>query len=120
MPEATILIVDDEPANLAVLSTLLQPTYRVLAANGGKRALHIAASDPHPDLLLLDVMMPVTNGYEVLTQLKSNPATSHIPDIFITAMSATDDEERGLELGSVDYTPNRPGRPSYRRGYEPS
>lgn len=103
MADATILIVDDEPANLAVLAKLLQPAYRVRAANSGERAQHVAASDPQPDLILLDVMMPGMNGYEVLAHLKDNPATRDIPVIFVTTMSAAEDEEHGLELGAVDY-----------------
>lgn len=103
MADVTLLIVDDEPVNLEVLARLLQPAYRVRAANSGERALHIAASDPRPDLILLDVMMPGMNGYEVLARLKGNPATRDIPVIFVTAMSATEDEGHGLELGAVDY-----------------
>jgi putative two-component system response regulator len=99
----TILIVDDQPENLAVLSTLLQPHYRVRAARSGEQALRAAATAPAPDLILLDVMMPGMDGYSVLAHLRDNPATAAIPIIFITALAAEEDEQRGFELGAVDY-----------------
>lgn len=99
----TILIVDDTPQNLTVLGELLQPLYRVRAANTGERALRAAGIDPKPDLILLDVMMPEMDGHEVLRRLRDNPSTSHIPVIFITAMNTTENEEHGLSLGAVDY-----------------
>lgn len=111
MTDATILIVDDEPSNLMVLSRLLQTDYRVLAANSGERAVQVAAGTPRPDLILLDVMMPGMDGYEVLSRLKGDPTTRAIPVIFVTAMSAVQDEERGLELGAVDYI-TKPLRPA--------
>ena len=111
---ATLLIVDDTPENLTVLSEILQPTWRVRAANSGRRALQIAAGDPVPDLILLDVMMPDTDGYEVLAQLKADPRTAEVPVIFVTAMDATEDEERGLDQGAVDYI-TKPVRPAIVR-----
>lgn len=102
-PAQTVLIVDDTPQNLTVLGDLLQPLYRVRAANSGERALHVAHSQPRPDLILLDVMMPGMNGHEVLLRLRADAATHDIPVIFITAMSGSEDEEHGLELGAVDY-----------------
>ncbi|WP_374486083.1 two-component system response regulator [Zoogloea sp.] len=99
----TILIVDDTPQNLAVLGELLQPHYRVRAANSGERALRAAGLAPRPDLILLDVMMPGMDGYEVLQQLHADPATRNIPVIFVTAMNAAENEEHGLALGAVDY-----------------
>ena len=99
----TVLIVDDTPQNLSILGMLLQPSYRVRVANSGERALHAAMTQPKPDIILLDVMMPGMDGYEVLRRLRAHPDTHDIPVIFITAMSATDDEEKGLELGAVDY-----------------
>ena len=108
--KATILVVDDMPDNLAVLGELLQPEYRVLAANNGARALRLALSEPPPDLILLDVMMPGMDGYEVLARLKAEAATRDIPVIFVTAMDAQEEEERGLELGAADYITN-PLRP---------
>lgn len=108
---ATLLIVDDTPENLTVLGELLQPTYRVRAANSGQRALQIAASDPQPDLILLDVMMPEMDGYAVLAHLREDPRTRDIPVIFVTAMDATEDEEHGLDCGAVDYI-TKPLRPA--------
>lgn len=99
----TVLIVDDTPQNLTVLGELLQPHYRVRAANSGERALRVTASDPRPDIILLDIMMPGMDGYQVLRQLRADPITATIPVIFITAMTASEDEEKGLELGAVDY-----------------
>ena len=107
----TILIVDDTPENLSVLGELLQPAYRVRAANSGRRALQIALGKPTPDLILLDVMMPEMDGYEVLAELRATPATRDIPVIFVTAMDGTEDEERGLDRGAVDYI-TKPIRPS--------
>lgn len=107
----TILIVDDTPENLTVLGELLQPTYRVRAANSGRRALQIALATPTPDLILLDVMMPDMDGYDVLAELRAQPATRKIPVIFVTAMDGTEDEEHGLDQGAVDYI-TKPIRPS--------
>lgn len=103
MSTATILIVDDEPANLSLLTHLLRPVYQVRAANSGENALRAAASEPQPALVLLDVMMPGMDGYEVLERLRNNPVTSDIPVIFLTALADSDDEERGLQLGAIDY-----------------
>jgi putative two-component system response regulator len=105
--QSTILVVDDTPENLAVLGELLQPYYRVRAANSGTRALQIAGSQP-PDLILLDVMMPEMDGYEVLSKLRASPATRDVPVIFVTAMDGVADEEHGLELGAVDYIATHP------------
>ena len=102
-PRATILVVDDTPENLALMSSLLKDEYRVKIANGGEKALRIAQGDPPPDLILLDIMMPGMDGYQVLEQLKRDPVTSDIPVIFLTAKSEIDDERKGLELGAVDY-----------------
>ncbi len=109
--QPTILIVDDTPENLSVLGELLQPYYRVRAANAGRRALQIAHTRPTPDLILLDVMMPEMDGYQVLAELQDDPATRDIPVIYVTAMDATEDEQHGLESGAVDYI-TKPLRPS--------
>ena len=109
--QPTILIVDDTPENLSVLGELLQSCYRVRAANSGRRALQIAHGSPQPDLILLDVMMPEMDGFDVLAQLRGHPATQHIPVIFVTAMDGTEDEERGLDNGAVDYI-TKPIRPA--------
>ncbi len=102
-PAATILIVDDTPQNLTILGELLCSSYQIRAANSGERALRAARTGTRPDLILLDVMMPGMDGYEVLGKLRADPTTADIPVIFITAMSASEDEERGLQQGAVDY-----------------
>ncbi|CAB1367507.1 putative cyclic di-GMP phosphodiesterase VC_1348 [Denitratisoma oestradiolicum] len=99
----TILIVDDSPENLAVLNDLLCPRYRVRVATSGARALQIAGASPYPDLILLDVMMPGMDGYQVFEHLRADPDTRDIPVIFITAMNSIEGEMHGLELGAVDY-----------------
>jgi spore germination protein YaaH len=99
----TVLVVDDAPENLAVIGGILQPFFRVRVAKTGQRALGTAASESPPDLILLDVMMPQMDGYAVLAALQDNPDTRTIPVIFVTAMDADKDVERGLTLGAVDY-----------------
>jgi putative two-component system response regulator len=99
----TVLIVDDTPENLVVLSELLQPLYTVRAATSGERALRVARSTPRPDIVLLDVMMPNMDGYQVFDQLRADASTRDIPVIFVTAMDSVDAEMRGLEAGAVDY-----------------
>ena len=106
-----VLLVDDTPENLSVLGELLQPLYRVRVANSGARALSVVASDPRPDLILLDVMMQDMDGYEVIQRLRADPATRDIPVIFVTALDATEDERKGLELGAADYI-TKPVRPA--------
>lgn len=105
-----ILIVDDNPQNLSVLGELLQPQYRVRAANGGARALQLLERGPLPHLVLLDVMMPGMDGYEVLGRMRELPGCHDIPVIFVTAMGATESEEHGLMSGAVDYV-TKPLRP---------
>ncbi|MFM2056638.1 MAG: Adenylate cyclase 2 [Pseudomonadota bacterium] len=100
--KSTILVVDDTPANLALLSETLKSEYRIKVASSGERALTLAATDP-PDLILLDVMMPGMSGHAVCQTLKSQHRTSTIPIIFITSMGDVEDEKRGLALGAVDY-----------------
>lgn len=99
----TILVVDDNPDNIDVLSGILRPQYKVKASVSGKLALKIASGKQKPDLILLDIMMPEMDGYQVCEQLKANPITRDIPVIFVTAKSETEDEQRGFELGAVDY-----------------
>ncbi|MBR7799832.1 response regulator [Undibacterium fentianense] len=101
--QQTVLVVDDTKENLNVIGHLLRPYYHVRVANSGLRALEIAESAPQPDLILLDVMMPEMDGYQVLSQLRQKAETSRIPVIFVTAMDADENEEHGLSLGAVDY-----------------
>jgi len=101
--KATILLVDDTPDNLTLMSNLLKDDYRVKISNGGEAALQTAASGLPPDLILLDIMMPGMDGYEVCLRLKSDPRTMNIPVIFLTAMTDVEAERKGLELGAIDY-----------------
>lgn len=98
-----ILIVDDERLNLNVLSDLLRQEYKVILAKNGNQALDRVNTDTPPDLILLDVVMPEIDGYEVLRKIKENEQTKDIPVIFITALDSKQDEARGLEMGAVDY-----------------
>ncbi|OAN50550.1 response regulator [Magnetospirillum moscoviense] len=98
-----VLVVDDTPDNLKLMSALLKDLYRVKIANSGAKALSIASSDSPPDLILLDIMMPEMDGYEVCRRLKADRSTRDIPVIFLTAKAETEDEELGLKLGAVDY-----------------
>lgn len=107
----TILVVDDEPANLALMDQIIQPHFRVRAVLTGEQALRIAATAPRPDLILLDVMMPEMDGYAVLDRLRQSPESRDIPVIFVTAMNAEEDECKGLELGAADYI-TKPINPS--------
>jgi putative two-component system response regulator len=107
---ATLLLVDDTPENLSVLADLLAPSYRVLVANSGPRALRLVRSEPRPDLILLDVMMPGMDGYGVMARLRESADTADVPVIFVTAMTAVEDEQRGFDLGAVDYI-TKPIRP---------
>ncbi|MBF0159530.1 MAG: response regulator [Magnetococcales bacterium] len=98
-----ILVVDDTPENIDVLRGALSGAYTIRPALSGHVALKAVAIAPHPDLILLDIMMPGIDGYETCRQLKANPTTSSIPVIFVTAMSRDTDELLGLQLGAVDY-----------------
>ena len=97
-----ILVVDDETINIELLADLLEDDYDVSFATGGEQALALAASD-RPDLILLDVLMPGMDGYDVCARLKQDVTTAGIPVIFITALGDTEAETRGLDLGAVDY-----------------
>ncbi|MBF0588857.1 MAG: response regulator [Magnetococcales bacterium] len=109
-----ILLVDDTPDNIDVLSGILNDTYKIKVALNGKRALTIAGSQPQPDLILLDVMMPDMDGFEVCRRLKSEPKTSDIPVIFVTAKTEIGDEKTGFELGAADYI-TKPVKPEIVR-----
>ncbi len=98
-----ILIVDDQAENVQILVETLREHHRLIAARSGEKALVLAHREPRPDLILLDVMMPGMDGYEVCAALKADEATREIPVIFITGLSEADDEARGLALGAVDY-----------------
>lgn len=98
----TVLVVDDTPANLSLLVNLLKDQYRIKVANSGIKALELAAASP-PDIVLLDIVMPEMDGYEVIGRLKSDPRTEHIPVIFLTSKTSIEDEEQGLLMGAVDF-----------------
>lgn len=99
----TILVADDTPENIDLLSALLRQDYRVKVATSGEKALAIVNSTEPPDLILLDIMMPGMNGYDVCRRIKANPDRRGIPIIFVTAMTSIEDERLGLEVGAVDY-----------------
>ncbi len=97
-----ILVVDDMPDNISLLSSILAGSYKVKAANSGNKAIKIAFDTP-PDLILLDIMMPELDGYEVCKTLKNDLRTRHIPIIFITALGEVEDEKTGFDYGASDY-----------------
>lgn len=99
----TVLIVDDMTTNLLILSDLLKDEYQIKIAKNGQKALDIVHSSDEVDIILLDIMMPDIDGYEVCRELKSNPKTKNIPIIFVTAKDNDADEEYGLNLGAIDY-----------------
>ena len=98
-----ILVVDDTPLNISVITGALKDTYKTKVATSGAKALAIAAANEKPELILLDVMMPEMDGYEVCRRLKADPTTSEIPVIFLTAQTDAEDETRGFQVGAVDY-----------------
>ena len=99
----TILVVDDTRDNLELLAAIFKDEYRVKVANNGAKALEISQSDTPPDLILLDIMMPGMDGFQVAQELRSHPASQHIPVIFVTAMADQNARLRGMELGAVDF-----------------
>ena len=105
VPEAMqqVLIVDDTPENISLVSSILKGRYRTKVAINGEKALAIAFSADPPDLILLDIMMPGMDGYEVCRRLKADPSTSDIPVIFLTSKTLEQDEKAGFDLGAVDY-----------------
>jgi sigma-B regulation protein RsbU (phosphoserine phosphatase) len=98
-----VLVVDDAPANIQVVNSILREDYKIRIATSGAKALELVKHEPMPDLVLLDVMMPEMDGYEVCAQLKSSPETRDIPVIFLTGKTESLDETRGFEAGAVDY-----------------
>ncbi|GGA80292.1 two-component system response regulator [Neiella marina] len=99
----TVLVVDDTPENLDVIAGILKKNYKIRVATNGMKALKLADNASPPDIILLDIMMPEMDGYEVCQELKKNPRTARIPVIFVTAKGDVADETRGFELGAVDY-----------------
>lgn len=100
--KAVVLVVDDTPENIDVLSSILREKYRVKAAKSGERALKLVEKSK-PDLILLDIMMPEMDGFEVCRRLKADPATASIPVIFISGKNAAEDHKKGLDLGAVAF-----------------
>ena len=98
-----ILLVDDAPANIQVAREILKDIYKIRVATSGAKAIELVNVVPRPDLILLDIMMPEMDGYEVCTRLKADPETRDIPVIFLTAMTEAKDETRGFVVGAVDY-----------------
>ena len=99
----TVLVVDDTPANIQLVSGLLRERYKVKVATSGEKALKIATADPPPGLILLDVMMPEMDGFEVCRRLKGDSVTTGIPVIFLTGKDDEGERREGLALGAVDY-----------------
>ena len=99
----TVLIVDDTPTNIGVISGALKNHFRTRVATNGEKALILTTADDKPDLILLDIMMPGMDGYEVCRRLKADRSTRDIPVIFLTAKTDVEDEKKGFELGAVDY-----------------
>jgi PleD family two-component response regulator len=97
-----ILAIDDTPANLMMLSKALEADFRVLTASSGSQGLQIARADP-PVLILLDIMMPGVDGFEICQRFKSDPALAHIPIVFVSALTDDDAESRGRQLGAADF-----------------
>ncbi len=98
-----VLIIDDERQNIKILTEFLRDDYKIMAAKDGETAIKALSGSVLPDLILLDIIMPGMDGYEVMKKLKANDKTRGIPVIFITALDATDDESLGFEMGAVDY-----------------
>jgi class 3 adenylate cyclase len=98
-----ILVVDDTEDNLFLMTAVLEDGYEVTTAASGAQALVMASAIATPDLILLDIMMPDMDGYEVMRRLRADPATQNIPVIFLTALTSTEEEQFGLDLGAVDY-----------------
>jgi len=103
MRRKRILVVDDEPQNIAIMREILKSDYTVIASTNGERALALAKSADPPDLVLLDVMMPGMDGHEMLRRLRANPGTAALPVVLVTAKDEIDDKMTGYELGSSDY-----------------
>ncbi|MDO3386368.1 response regulator [Gilvimarinus sp. SDUM040013] len=101
--QKTLLLVDDAPANIKLLNSALKEKYQTKVATSGAKALEIAAREPKPDLILLDIMMPEMDGFEVCERLKADPETQHIPVIFLSGKNNQDSRSKGLALGAIDF-----------------
>ena len=101
--DKTLLVVDDAPDNIQLLSGLLKAKYKIKAATSGEKALVIARKSPPPDLILRDVMMPGMDGYEVCRQLQADPLTRSIPVVFVTGHATEEEQQRGLAMGAAAY-----------------
>jgi len=99
----TVLLVDDAPANIQIVNSILKDIYKIRIATSGAKALELVKVTPPPDLILLDVMMPEMDGYEVCSHLKSDAGTRDIPVIFLTGQTDVEDETKGFDVGAVDY-----------------
>src|SRR6516165_3749923 len=98
-----LLLVDDDSENIRVVHSILKDRYKIRVATNGAKALDLAKTEPLPDLILLDVMMPEMDGYQVCRHLKASQETCDIPVIFLTGKTEVADETRGFEVGAVDY-----------------
>ncbi len=103
IPPPRVLVVDDTEDNLFLMTSLMEDKYQIQVATSGSQALEIVMSRTPPDLILLDIMMPDMDGYEVLRRIRQHPPTANIPVIFLTALSSIEEEQLGLDLGAVDY-----------------
>lgn len=103
MDKSTILVIDDAPANLKTLASMLKEEYRIIIAKSGEEGLGLLREGLEPNLILLDVVMPGMDGYEVCGELKADPATQEIPVLFITAKDTIEDKQKGLSLGAAAY-----------------
>ena len=101
--KAKLLIVDDVPSNIYLFTSILKDKYAIIAATNGEKALKLARKFPQPDMILLDIVMPEMDGYEVCKKLKADPETSHIPVIFVTSLNSIEDQDKGLAIGGVEY-----------------
>jgi CheY-like chemotaxis protein len=101
--DKTLLVVDDAPDNIQLLSGLLKEKYKIKAATSGEKALVVARKSPPPDLILLDVMMPGMDGYEVCRELQADAATRSIPVVFVTGHASEEEQQRGLAMGAAAY-----------------
>lgn len=99
----SVLVVDDEAINISLLAQMLKGSYKVKVAKDGEKALKIAGTSPPPDLILLDVMMPGIDGFEVCRQLKAAPVTADIPVVFVTGKNDASEQAQGMALGALGY-----------------